>query len=390
MCPSANADLRSIWEAWLRPRRPDPAPAAPCPANENARPTPANNDNSPAAFDGTLAGLIEAYRTDPVSPYTKVRFRTREGYNTLCRRLVADHGHERISDIKFRTLLAWHSAWSADGHTAMAHALVAMLRTAIRFGTTILEDPECARVSAVLHGTRFPMARACTQRLTADQATAIRATAHVMGKPSIALAQAFQFEAMLRQRDVIGEWLPIGEPGETDLVDGGRKWLRGIRWSEIDDRLVLTHTTSKRLKEITVDLKLAPMVIEELHRRFPGFLQIVNRDGKDELVINRHMLPASGPIIVAESTALPWTAHEFRRQWRKIANDAGVPRDVRNMDTRAGAISEATDAGADLEHVRHAATHSDIAMTQRYSRGSQEKVAKVQQKRLAHRSQNAS
>jgi len=55
------------------------------------------------------------------------------------------------------------------------------------------------------------------------------------------------------------------------------------------------------------------------------------------------------------------------------------------MDSRAGAISEATDAGADLEHVRHAATHSDIAMTQRYSRGSVEKVENVQRLRTKHR-----
>lgn len=55
------------------------------------------------------------------------------------------------------------------------------------------------------------------------------------------------------------------------------------------------------------------------------------------------------------------------------------------MDSRAGAISEATDAGADLEHVRHAATHSDIAMTQKYSRGSEDKIAGVQKLRAEHR-----
>jgi hypothetical protein len=55
------------------------------------------------------------------------------------------------------------------------------------------------------------------------------------------------------------------------------------------------------------------------------------------------------------------------------------------MDTRAGAISEATDAGAELEHVRHAATHGDISMTQRYSRGGTEKIAQVQKARIEYR-----
>ena len=55
------------------------------------------------------------------------------------------------------------------------------------------------------------------------------------------------------------------------------------------------------------------------------------------------------------------------------------------MDSRAGAISEATDAGADLEHIRQAATHSDIAMTQRYSRGDADKTKSVLLKRVEHR-----
>jgi len=55
------------------------------------------------------------------------------------------------------------------------------------------------------------------------------------------------------------------------------------------------------------------------------------------------------------------------------------------MDSRAGAISEATDAGADLEQVRHAATHSNISMTQRYSRGAEGKIETVQLARIEHR-----
>jgi len=55
------------------------------------------------------------------------------------------------------------------------------------------------------------------------------------------------------------------------------------------------------------------------------------------------------------------------------------------MDTRAGAISEATDAGAPLEKVRKAATHSNISMTQRYSRGDEQATAEVIRIRTAHK-----
>lgn len=38
--------------------------------------------------------------------------------------------------------------------------------------------------------------------------------------------------------------------------------------------------------------------------------------------------------------------------------------------------------------IRHAATHGDIAMTQKYSRGSVEKTAKVMRLRVAYRSKD--
>jgi hypothetical protein len=217
----------------------------------------------------------------------------------------------------------------------------------------------------MLSKMRFAMPQPRTERLTAEQAIAIRAKAHELGRPSIALAQAFQFELMLRQKDVIGEWVPLAEPGVTDLTADGLKWLRGIRWEEIDQNMVLRHVTSKRQKEIVVSLRNAQMVMEEIGRLAE--------------------VPASGPIIVSEWDKLPWTSPEFRRWWRICADAAGVPKKVRNMDSRAGGISEATDAGADLELVRHAATHSNISMTQRYSRGAEEKIATVQMKRAEHR-----
>jgi hypothetical protein len=55
------------------------------------------------------------------------------------------------------------------------------------------------------------------------------------------------------------------------------------------------------------------------------------------------------------------------------------------MDTRAGAITEATDSGASIEDVRHAATHSNVAMTQRYSRNQEKKTATVMELRVKNR-----
>jgi site-specific recombinase XerD len=89
--------------------------------------------------------------------------------------------------------------------------------------------------------------------------------------------------------------------------------------------------------------------------------------------------------VICDTNGLPWTDNEYRRKWRLVADAAGVPKTTRNMDSRAGGITEATEAGADIEHVKHAATHSDISQTQRYSRGATEKIAEVQKKRNDHR-----
>jgi hypothetical protein len=340
-------------------------------------------------FDGTLRSLMRAYKTDPDSQYRKIRYNSRIHYDALMSLIETEHGDKLLADLKGRTFSRLHEDWSAGGKIAIAHAKMGMLRTLFSFGATLLEDDDCGRLSGILSKMRFAMPKPRTERLTAAQAVAIRAKAHELGRPSIALAQAIQFECMLRQKDVIGEWVPIREPGISDVQAEGLKWLRGIRWEEIDQNMTLRHLTSKRQKMIEINLRNAPMVRDELNVIAPECIYDVEieRGGKKvvETRWDRSLLPVSGPIIVSEWDRLPWTGPEFRRWWRIIAEAAGVPKEVRNMDSRAGAISEATDAGADLEHVRHAATHSNISMTQRYSRGAEDKIEVVQLARLKHR-----
>jgi hypothetical protein len=56
----------------------------------------------------------------------------------------------------------------------------------------------------------------------------------------------------------------------------------------------------------------------------------------------RSQLPASGAIIVSDRDRLPWDAVEFRRQWRKLADACGIPKTVRNADSRARAKDTAS------------------------------------------------
>jgi hypothetical protein len=333
-------------------------------------------------FEGSLKSLINCYQTDPDSSYHKLRFGVRQNVDRLLRRLIAMHGTDDLGDIKGRTILAWHNVWTDGGNKiAMGAAFVAQLRTLFSFGASILEDPECDRLCTLMGRQRFAGTRSRKVSITAEQADAVRHTArNIYGWPSLALAQALQFECTLRQKDVIGEWVPLAEPGVSAVVNSGEKWTRGITWQEIDDNLILRHVTSKKQKETEVDLKLAPMVLDELQ-------QMVGQPIIDEATkrVNRGLLPASGPVVVCDTNGWPWTAPEYRRKWRKVAKACGIPNDVWNMDSRSGAISEAIASGMPLELVRHAATHSDIAQTQAYDRIQAKATAKVMIARVENR-----
>lgn len=351
-------------------------------------------------FGGTLRSLIECYTSDPDSRYRSLRFQTRRSYDANCRRLITDHGDVLLSDIKGRVIKRWHEKWGEGGKVAMSHALVGMLRTVLTFGATLLEDEDgaeqCSRIKAILHDMKFKMSKPRGEQVTAEQANAIRAMAHEMGLPSIALAQAFQFDCTLRQKDVIGEWIPGGEPGLSDVTSGNDKWMCGLRWSEIDSNMVLRHTTSKKQKDVEINLRLAPMVMEELRNlpgtgMTPGDTRTAQGMQGDRIVERMPprgtipILPTSGPVIVYERTGVPYEDYQFRDAWRRVAEKAGIPAAVRNMDSRAGAISEAFLANAPADHIRQSATHSNISTTQGYNRIATQATAEVMRIRVEHR-----
>jgi hypothetical protein len=269
----------------------------------------------------TMDGLIGQYVKDKL--YTEKRFRTRKYYDTLIFRIEQDFGTEKIADIDEVRVRRAYEEWSAAGKLAISHSLVTMLRILVGFGAKQLRREDCRNLRAILSDLKFPRSKSHAERLTAEHAIAIRAVAHQMGHHSIALAQAFQFDCMLPQKDVIGEWVPQSEPGVSEVIHRGKKWLQGIRWNEINiDEMVLEHTSSFDGVIVRIDLAKAPMVKEEIARL-----------GK---------LPSSGPVIVREKRArekrpIPWNDDDYRRIWRKIADVAGVPKNVRSRDSRTPA-----------------------------------------------------
>lgn len=288
---------------------------------------PREEPRSPFSFDGTFNSLIHCYRSDPRSQYPNLKHNVRSNYDALFNRIVADVGDERLADWNaLRVRNVYEQQWAANNKLAMGRSVIGKLRLLCTYGSTVLDDDACTRLSSILGNMKFANFKPREERLTTDHAEAIIAAAHEAGFPSIAMAQAFQSDIpQLRQLDVIGEWVPSHEPGVSEIMRnaGQEKWVRGLRWSDIDSDFVLRRTlTSGReneQKELVVDLKECSLVRVEI-ARFP------------------HV--RGGPVVVSENTGLPWVAQGFRQKWREIADKAGVPRSIRNADSGRKAKGE--------------------------------------------------
>jgi len=275
-----------------------------------------SQNNERQTSNRSVAALIASYRSDEASPYQALRHATRQSYESRLRVIEADLGGMIIGDLKASDLSLVYEAWTKRG-AVMAHGLMGMLRALVNYGGIFLKDRECDQLSLVLRRMRFEVSKPSnSKRLVEKDALAIINEAHKRSLHSLAFAQAFQTGCGLPQRDVIGEWVPEKEPGFSYVEHhDGMKWLRGIRWDEIDENLILRHTTSKKLKDIEVNLRKVPMVMAEFARL--GARQ------------------QSGPVIVSEATNRPYTAWAFRSLWREVARAAGVSDLIKNMDSRA-------------------------------------------------------
>lgn len=312
----------------------------------------------PKVFGGTVRALINAYQTDSDSRYQAMRYKTRLHTDALLKRIDAKYGALKLASLGARDFKAWYEGirWpdGKDGRciTRTAHAAMGAVRMMFSYGAVFEVDPQCARLKGILSDMQFENGSTGTEAMTLRQCEDVIAAAHAEGWPSIALAQALQFDLRARQKDIIGEWVPVTENGISVLTPHhGLKWLRGLRWEEISSTMEMCHPVSKSRtgKVMERDLKKYPMIMAELAR--------ITEDKR------------KGPVVLCDTTGRPWKQNHFRIIWRKVATAAGVPASVFNMHSRAGGITETIDAtNGNLEAARKEAGHSDPKMTARYSR----------------------
>lgn len=325
-------------------------------------------------YDGTLKSLIDLYQTHEASRYHALQPATQRTYTDDLRKLGKAIGARRLDKISGPDILGWHTKFAKPQEPGKpprlrtAHGAMTMLRIVLGFGK-VLGLTEAKRLADVMSEMRFELPVPREAAITASQVVAFRTQAHEMKLPSLALATAIMFEALLRQKDVIGEWIVTADAAPSGaIVDRGRVWRTGLLWGEhISRSLVLEKPTSKSRgrKKAVHDLSLLPMVMEEL----------------------AHVLAEKriGPVIVCESTGRPWRKRHFAERWREVAQAAGIPNDVWCMDARAGGITEGHDAGAEIDALRQAATHQSTTMTSRYNRNPIEKSRRIARLRVVSR-----
>lgn len=349
-----------------------------------------------SAFDGTIGALLKLYQRYPKSPFKRLRHDTMRVYANNLTAINTLLGKVRVLHVTFDDITTWQQIFADPGDgskpmKARSGTLIARLRQVFIFGALILpKHAGCHDVVAIFDLMRQGKLlkrghRSRTQYMTAAQCRLIRHKAHEMGWPSIALQQAFAFELGLRQKDVIGEWIPIGDPGTTDVHWGNRKWVVGIRWEEIDKNLILTHRLSKSIhgKDAVNDaddgklkawcLSDFPMIMDEL-RHVAGKERFTRAD-----------LPTSGALVICESIGRPWLTSFFRRKWRQIATAAGVPEAIQSRDSRPGAATEAKLAGAATADVQRQLGHASAATTEGYLREQIEEHRKLARLRTEKR-----
>jgi hypothetical protein len=223
-------------------------------------------------FDGTFLTLLDIYHTDPKSTYFKLKHSSRAPYDVYIRMMRTEIGKCRLERSDGVDAGDWFDAWKqpdkagAPFQIAKARMAISVLKAALTFGI-MRRLPGCADFRAVLDAVKFEGLPPRKLVLNADQVTAARRAAHEIQHPRAALAYAIQFEGVVRQWDVKGQWLPMSDRTPSAIHYKGKKWI-GPTWAHVDENLILrwtpTKTETTTAPEIVVDLRACPMVMEEL------------------------------------------------------------------------------------------------------------------------------
>jgi hypothetical protein len=316
-------------------------------------------------YDGTVLSACQLYQRHPYSSFHKVRHNTRKSYTDSLKIIEKTVGKRLIRNLTVLDVQHWYDEWRKpavkDGPERIdrAHDAVSMFKTVLRFNAA-LRRRECTQLVDELRLIKFEKGGAREEEMTFAQAGAFIRTALDLGKRQVipadralamAIGVAAQFELLLRQKDIIGDW------GGAR----GQKWTGYFTWENIPGwRWRMKTSKSKYRAAAEFDLSSYSLLLP--------LLQAVPHDQR------------AGAIVKGEH-GLPVRERSYRKWFRQIARAAGIPDAVWSMDSRAGGATEAEEAGAAIDAIQGALTHSRKDTTLRYIRRSSKKIADVAEAR---------
>ncbi len=337
----------------------------------------------PQAAPGTFTHIAHLYEHDPESPFHELRYATQHTRRYHLKAITKRIGRRRIASTTGKDLRRWHGAFRdaaadpARGWDGLetASSIMKLIRILAKYA--VIEGHEdCARVAMLFENISFKGGKARTMAPTWEDVQALQEAATAAGRPSIGLATLMQYELAQRQGDIIGVWEPAQSEDDTaGIVHRGRRWSRGVLWSDIDADWKLTICQNKGGRVLQFPLFEYPVLLATL-KAVPPEKRV-------------------GPIIISEKTGRPYRRRDFSDNFRKIAKLAGWPDALCSMDSRAGAATEIAEAVQELAmegrdvvgqgFVRSHTGHRDEKMEERYTRSTWEMVSRVARMRQARR-----
>jgi hypothetical protein len=330
-------------------------------------------------YDGSVLSLCRIYQERPQSRFHKVKRNTRKTYGDSLKIIERTVGQRQIRNLTILDVQHWYDEWRRPPEEGKperidrAHDAVAMFRTALRFGAA-LRFQGCRQLNDELAMVKFEKGGAREEEITYAQAVAFIRTALELGRKGVlpeerarymAIGVSAQFELLLRQKDIIGEWSPARPDVKNTICFGSEMWTGFFTWDRIPGwRWRLKTSKSKYRAAAEFDLTNYSLL-------FPLLESVPHEQRTGAVVKGEHGLPVR--------------ERSYRKWFRQIARAAGIPDNVWSMDSRAGGATEAEESGADLEAIQDALTHSKKEMSLRYIRRRTKRIATVAEARRRQR-----
>jgi hypothetical protein len=344
---------------------------------------------TPTRYDGTVLAASRIYQEHAHSPFQGVKANTRRTYLVSLQLLEQTVGARLIRNVTTVDVKRWYAELRKPAtpesreRIDRAHDAISIFKTVLAFHTS-LRRAECKLLLEELERVRFEKGGTREEEMTSAHCGAFIRKAIELGQGgilplararSMAIGVAAQFELALRQKDVIGEHAK----NEADLSRAQRRGATAITWSN-GDVWVGTFTwenvpawrwrmkTSKSKYRQAVDFDLS--IYGLLH----------------PLLAAVPLEERRGAIITGES-GLPVRERTYRKTFRAIARAAGIPDAVWSMDSRAGAATEAEEAGVPIAAIAELLTHTreGEGTTPRYVRRRSKQIADIAEARARSR-----